>query len=250
MPVPTFVTVTLAPAMTAPPGSVTLPTTRPVAVCGDASGAVKSVNTSAATAEAYALVGRFKACDDMVTPFFSTYGCPALSESWTGETRMQHSMNTIGWCQVSCVVRASFIFPASALSAGSQLFLHGAVGLIDGLVGVSSRSRVRICDGDATEALPSNLARRLSLGPFRIPQIVVFVRVAVRPPIHRNGIDVARGIKPTGAQDASKLIPNIALEGRKGCHEQVNVSSALLISGRKPRLTRRPQHPRKDGLFR
>jgi len=72
--------------------------------------------------------------------------------------------------------------------------------LINGLVCVGVSPGIGIGDCDSSKSLPSHFARSFSaLQPERIKEGVVFVGVTVRPAVHGDGCDVARGIEPSCA---------------------------------------------------
>ena len=50
--------------------------------------------------------------------------------------------------------------------------------------------------------IEGDLAERVSHERVRIPEREILVRVAMRPAIHGNAIDVARSIKAPGAKDS------------------------------------------------
>src|SRR5262245_66240998 len=73
-------------------------------------------------------------------------------------------------------------------------FRNGAIGLIDRLIRIRGRRGVGIGNRDAMERLSADLARRLPGRPIRIPERVVFVGIAVGPPVHGDGDQRARGL--------------------------------------------------------
>src|SRR5271156_3730232 len=80
-------------------------------------------------------------------------------------------------------------------------FLHGAVCLIDGAVGIGVGSGVGVSDRES----PERLARRLAWGlaafqPELIEQRIVFVGVSVRPAVDGDFQNVARGIESAGTE--------------------------------------------------
>src|ERR1700689_2272402 len=98
-------------------------------------------------------------------------------------------------------------------SSSSEQFHDGAMALIDGGIRVRPAAGIRIGDGDATELRAPDDVRALGLRDVRIEQRVIFRRVAVRPPIHGDGGDIADGIETSLPQGASELIADVALEG-------------------------------------
>src|SRR5262245_2929970 len=103
------------------------------------------------------------------------------------------------------------------------------MGLVDRLVRVSRSRRIRIRDRDSTEPFAPDLARRLPLGPIRVPKRVVFVGVAMGPAIDGNRVDIACRIELPVFQHTRQLITNAPLEGLKRGREQVDMAGALLI---------------------
>jgi hypothetical protein len=122
----------------------------------------------------------------------------------------------------------------SLLSALVNLF-HCPPRLVDRLIRVGKRSRIRIRNVNLTKCLPPNLTRRLTRRPFRIVQRVVLVRVAVRPAIHRDSLNIARRIESSGTKHPVQVITDVGLEGLKSSGEQPRAPGPLLIARRKPR---------------
>ena len=91
-------------------------------------------------------------------------------------------------------------------------FFHCAPGLIHGLIGVGSSSRVGICNRDSAKTLAADFARARALRPFRIEKIIVFVRVSMRPAIHSDGRDIVRWIESAVAKNARELVTNTSFE--------------------------------------
>src|SRR3984957_16430270 len=89
-------------------------------------------------------------------------------------------------------------FLAGGHLAESRHFLHRAIGLIDGRVGVRKGFSVGIRDGNAAKGLPPDDAGLLIFGPIRIEKRIVFVGVAMRPTIDGDRLNVARGIESGG----------------------------------------------------
>src|SRR5258708_32465381 len=78
---------------------------------------------------------------------------------------------------------------------GGKQFADRSVRLIDGNVGVRGCARIRVGNGDAAERFATKNVWLLSVGPFWIEQRIVFVAVAVRPPMDGQGDDVAGRIE-------------------------------------------------------
>src|SRR5712692_2319621 len=109
-------------------------------------------------------------------------------------------------------------------------FLHRAPCLVDCFVGVGKRPRIRIGDVNSTERLPADLAGRLTCGPLRIIERVVLIRVTVRPAVHGDSLNVARGIKSSGGKHAPKLSPDIPFERFKFRGQKFRAPRALLVA--------------------
>jgi len=102
-------------------------------------------------------------------------------------------------------------------SSGALLcyFLYCAVGLIDRGVRVGVGFSIGIRDVNLPVRLAPNHARLLVLGEIRIVKRVVLVRVAMRPAIYRDGLDVPRGIETSARKYSSELVAQVALERLK-----------------------------------
>src|SRR5580692_6098535 len=89
-------------------------------------------------------------------------------------------------------------FLAGGRLAEPRHFLHRAIGLIDSRVGVGESFGVGIRDRDSSKGLTANYAGLLIFRPIRIEKRIVFVGVAMRPTIDRDGLNVARRIEAGG----------------------------------------------------
>src|SRR5262249_7951919 len=98
---------------------------------------------------------------------------------------------------------------APSASAGARQLVDRAVRLINRRIGGGGCAGIRVGDRDPPERLAADLARRLPVGPVRIPQRVVLVGVAVRPPVDRDRIDVTRRIEVGAIENARQLIANL-----------------------------------------
>src|SRR6516162_8818944 len=83
----------------------------------------------------------------------------------------------------------------SPLGSRREQFADGAVGLVDGYVGVGRGAGVGIGNGDSTAAFTAEDMGSLPLGPVGVEQGIVFVAVAVGPAVDGNGCDVTRRIE-------------------------------------------------------
>ena len=97
-----------------------------------------------------------------------------------------------------------------------QEFLDGAVRLVNRLIGERAGAGVGVRDRDAAEALAADDVGPLLGRAFRIAQRVVGVRVAVRPPVHRETDDVGGRVEAAAAEHAAELTPNLQLALQMG----------------------------------
>src|SRR5258708_1095262 len=95
---------------------------------------------------------------------------------------------------------------------GGKQFADRSVRLIDGNVGVRGCARIRVGNGDAAERFAPKNVWFLPLGPFWIKQRILFVAVAVRPPIDGDGCDVAGRIEAASGERSRELIANFAFK--------------------------------------
>src|SRR5712672_781819 len=128
-------------------------------------------------------------------------------------------------------------------------FRYRSMRLVNRLVCVSTSPRVRICNGYASEALPTDHPRLLFLFPIRIKQWVRRERIAMRPTIHCDAFNVASRIESSSTQHPRQLIPDIALERFEGRLHKFNETSAMLITWRKSWPAWRTQHEQHSGLL-
>src|SRR5262249_9762205 len=111
----------------------------------------------------------------------------------------------------SCGSAFRFSLRSCLLLIGKQLS-YGSISLINGLVRVGSRGRIRIRDRDAPKRPPRYVTRPLALRPIRIPKRVVLVGISVRPAIDHDRFDISAWVEAAGVQHASQLIANVSLE--------------------------------------
>src|SRR5258708_33656816 len=104
--------------------------------------------------------------------------------------------------------------------------------LVDRSVGIGGGRGIGVGDRDRAKSSAADLVRRLAFSPFGIEQRIVFVGIAVRPAIDRDGGDIARRNKPLRTQYAVELVADLFLEGRKVGRQQAR--SARLGAGRAP----------------
>src|ERR1019366_721064 len=140
--------------------------------------------------------------------------------------------------------------PPHGRSRSSKNLPHGAMGLVDGRVGLCRSRRIGIGDGDAAEWLASDHPGLVFFLPLRIKKRVRTVSIAVRPAVDSNALDVAGGIESGRSQHGSQLLADIALEGGKSCAHEFHSSGAILIAGRQSRLARSAKHEQDHRLLR
>src|SRR5258708_33140298 len=113
-----------------------------------------------------------------------------MSRNWTASAPLFHGRNDSPSNKTSLARAARH----SVLALNN--LCHRAIRLIDGLICVGVSARIGIRNGDSSMRLAGHFTRRLAaFEPERIPQRVVFVGIAVRPAIYRNGGNVARRIQ-------------------------------------------------------
>src|SRR5271170_4079104 len=128
--------------------------------------------------------------------------------------------------------------------------MHCPTALIDGLVGVSSRSGVGIGDGNPPVAPARNIAGAFAFRPIWVPQRVVLVGITVRPAVDGNRFDVSCGIESACTEHTLQLVTDVPLKCFKGSGQQFVMSRTLLLAGGQPRLAGSAQHSHQYRLFR
>src|SRR5262249_5030238 len=93
-----------------------------------------------------------------------------------------------------------------ARAPSHEQLLHRAIALVDRRVGVCVCRCVRVGDGDPPERLAREHARLIFGGPLGVPQGIVLVGIAVRPPVDGDGDNIARGIKTGWCQHAAEFV--------------------------------------------
>src|SRR5712672_3472115 len=126
---------------------------------------------------------------------------------------------------------------------------HRSMRLVNRLVCVSASSRVRICNGYASETFPSDNPRLLFLFPVRIKQWIRCERIAMRPTVHCYAFNVARRLVSSSTQHPRQLIPDVALERLEGRLHEFHATSAMLLAWRESWPAWRPQHEQHNRLL-
>lgn len=93
-----------------------------------------------------------------------------------------------------------------------QQFSDGAPGLIDGHVGVSAGAGVGIRDGNLAKNLAPDDPGLLSFFPIGIEERIRRERVAVRPTIDGDALDVLGGIESRATEHARQLVADVSFE--------------------------------------
>jgi len=115
--------------------------------------------------------------------------------------------------------------------------VYGAVGLVDGRVGIGIRRGIGVGYRNAAKSLPGNQAGWFAtLKPEWIRQRIILIGVAVRPTVNRDGENVFRRIESTIAQDARQLLADAALDGLERRGQQLGAPSAMLCARLQARL--------------
>src|SRR5262249_20350736 len=86
--------------------------------------------------------------------------------------------------------------------------------------------------------------------PLGIEKSARRISVTMRPAIYGDGFDIARRIEAGVSQHARELIANVALELLEGRAHQLDAAGAELVTHRKSRPARCPQHKQDGWLFR
>src|SRR6476646_6094003 len=107
------------------------------------------------------------------------------------------------------------------------------MGFVDGGVSVGRSCRVGVCNRNAAKGFAGDFAWTLSRGPFRIEKVVVFVRVAMRPAIDGDRVNITPGIEAAGTENAAQLVADITLERFKRSREQITAANFMLVAFRK-----------------
>src|SRR5258708_19486783 len=88
------------------------------------------------------------------------------------------------------------------------------------------------------------------LVPVGIEERIVFVRVAVRPAIDRDGDDVGDRIEAARAQGAGELVADVALEDLEARAQQFGAADAMLLPLVEARLAGGTHHADEDRIAR
>src|SRR5579859_1051199 len=107
------------------------------------------------------------------------------------------------------------------------------MGFVDSGVSVGRCSRIGVCNRYAAKRFSGDFAWTLSCGPFQVEKIVVFIRVAMRPAIDGDRVNIACGVETAGAENTAQLVANITLERFKGSGEQIAAANFMLVALRK-----------------
>src|ERR1022692_3345990 len=184
---------------------------------------------------------------------YGRLGREQSANPWIGEHPThanRHAVQEIPACDVAAHAKlaiarstAVFILEVSHISLRTfHLFLNRTIGLVNCCVRISAGSGVGIRNRDSSKLFPSNDARSLFWHPVWIKQRIVFVGVAVRPPIYRYCSNVAGGIESSRREHTIQLFADISFKFRKWRADEFGPAHPVLISTRQPRLAGSPQH--------
>src|SRR5882672_3822124 len=104
------------------------------------------------------------------------------------------------------------------------------MGFVDRRVRVGRSCRIGVCNRYAAKGFAGDFAWTLSSRPFGVEKIVVFVCVAMRPAIDGNRVNITRGIEAASAENAAKLVADIALECFKRSRKQITAANFMLVA--------------------
>src|SRR5262249_40318734 len=114
---------------------------------------------------------------------------------------------------VECEKRKFYARQMSFEALRTKKLTNGAKCLIYGNVGVRGCTGVSIGNGDSAMDFAADLVRRFARRPLRVKKRVVLVAVTMRPPVYRDGFDIATRIESATRKTTSELIADIAFEG-------------------------------------
>src|SRR5229473_1396320 len=98
--------------------------------------------------------------------------------------------------------------------------VHRAKCLVDCHIRVSARPRIGIGNRDPPKRLASEHPRLLPRFPLRQIQPKRRERIAMRPPVHNNALNIARGIESRSAKHPRQLLAYVPLEFTVGSLQQ------------------------------
>ena len=122
--------------------------------------------------------------------------------------------------------------------------------LVDRGVGLGASASIRIRDRNPAKGLTAYDPRLLAIFPVRIKERVRSERVAVRPAIDGDALDVACGIEAGRSKQGSELLADVAFESGEGRAHELSASGAILIANRPAGFARRAKHEQYDRFFR
>src|SRR5260370_2436001 len=103
----------------------------------------------------------------------------------------------------------SLTFMEFAEESMAEDFLHRAKRLIDCHISVSARTRIGIGDRDPPKRLASEHPWLLPRFPLGQIQPKRRERIAMRPPVHNNALNIPRAIQPRSAKHTPQLLPHV-----------------------------------------
>src|ERR1700730_5032453 len=111
---------------------------------------------------------------------------------------------------------------------------HRAPPLVDRLVCIRKGPGIGIRNVNRAKRLPTDFVRSFARRPHRIVKRVVFIRIAMRPSVHRDRLNIPLRVKSSSPQRPPQLIPYILFKSSKRCGHQLRSTGALLLPSRRP----------------
>src|SRR5467141_888789 len=123
-------------------------------------------------------------------------------------------------------------FQEFAEESMAENLVHRAIRLIDRHISVSARTRIGIGDRDPPKRLASEHPRLLPRFPLRQIQPKRRERIAMRPPVHGNALNIPCGIESRPAKHPPQLLAYVSLEFAVRRLQQFRAPRAILIAHR------------------
>src|SRR5882762_11940718 len=111
-------------------------------------------------------------------------------------------------------------------------FLYRAKRLIDCHISVSARTRIGIGDRDSPKRLASEYPRLLPRFPLRQIQPKRRERIAMRPTVHNNALNIPCGIESRSAKHTRQLLTDVPFKFAVRRLQQFRAPRAILIAHR------------------
>src|SRR5260370_25411778 len=118
-------------------------------------------------------------------------------------------------------------FQEFAEESMAENLVHRAIRLIDRHISVSARPRIGIGNRDPPKRLASEHPRLLPHFPLRQIQSKRRERIAIRPPVHHNPLNIPRGIESRSAKHPRPLLAYGPLQFSVGSLQQLRPPPAV-----------------------